>query len=291
MKLFLAVLLLLVSTVSAADRLILCGWDEVFMIDPAAEKPTKTWSWKAKDHQEIPAEIATTFRTTDECKSVDEGKRLLVSSSSGGCAVLELPSGKMVWSAKVRNAHSIESLPGGRILVASSVGGDKLLLFDEKSGDKILWGTPLPSAHGLVWDAGRKRLYALGFKELRTYSLKDWDGESPSLTMETTVEIQDEDGHDLRPVPSSSDLIFTTHQHVWLFDRDKAAIRPHPELGDMAQVKCIDIHPTSGRIFLNQANGKNWWNDTFELRNPAGKFQLEGERLYKGRWMVEPAKT
>jgi hypothetical protein len=158
MKYIFSVILLLVSTVSAADRLILCGWDEVFMIDPVAEKPAKTWSWKAKDHPEIPTEISTAFRTTDDCKPVDDGKRLVVSSSSGGCAVLEMPSGKVVWSAKIRNAHSIESMPGGRILVASSVGGDKLLLFDEKLGDKILWSTPLPSAHGLVWDAGRKRL-------------------------------------------------------------------------------------------------------------------------------------
>ena len=41
--------------------------------------------------------------------------------------------------------------------INGAVGGDKLFLFDEKSGDKILWSTPLPSAHGLVWDAGRQR--------------------------------------------------------------------------------------------------------------------------------------
>jgi len=162
------------------------------------------------------------------------------------------------------------------------------VLFDEKTGDKVLWRTPLPSAHGLVWDGARKHLYALGFKELRIYSLAGWDGESPSLVLESTLQIPDDDGHELRPVPGSADLVFSTDRHVWLFDRDKSAIRPHPQWADLAQVKCIDIHPKTGRVFLNQGQGENWWNDTFQLHNPAGTLKLEGEHLYKGRWMIEP---
>ncbi|BCU76803.1 DUF6528 family protein [Luteolibacter sp. LG18] len=288
MKRLLLTLLTLPWTALAADKLVLCGWDEVFMIDPAAEKPAKTWSWKAKDHPEIPAELVKAFGSTDDCKPQDGGRRLLVSSSAGGCALLELPSGKPLWSARVKNAHSIEGLPGGRIVVASSVGGDRLVLFDLKRGDKVLWETSLPSAHGLAWDEGRKKLYALGFTELRTYSLKDWETETPSLVQEKSTPLPDEDGHDLRPVPGSADLVVTTHGHVWLFDRDQGAIRPHPEWKDRAQVKCIDVHPKSGRVFLNQAAGGNWWNDSFELLRPDRKIRMESEKLYKGRWLVEP---
>lgn len=287
MKRLLAFFVFLTLPAFAGDRVILCGWDEIFMIDSSVASPSKIWSWKAKDHPEIPAELAKTFGLTDECKPVEGGKRMLICSSGGGCALLELPSGKAVWSANVKNAHSIEALPGGRILVASSVGGDKLVLFDVKTGDKVLWSTPLHSAHGLVWDGGRKLLYALGYKELRTYSLKDWDGESPSLVLVSTVEIKDKDGHDLRAVPGSADLVFSSDRHVWLFDRDKTIIRPHPEWANLAQVKGIDIHPKSGRAIIIQANGKDWWNDTFELRKPPGKMKLEGEHLYKGRWMIE----
>ncbi|MGC4016310.1 MAG: DUF6528 family protein [Luteolibacter sp.] len=288
MKRFLLAILALPLTVSAADKLVLCGGSEVFMVDPAAEAPTKLWSWKAKDHPEIPAELVKTFATTDDCKPVDGGKQLLVSSSGGGCTLLEMPSGKALWTVKVPNAHSIEGLPGGRILVASSVGGDKLMLFDPKQGDKILWEAPLHSAHGLVWDDQRKRLFALGFKELRSYSLKDWDGSSPSLVLEKTTPLPDDDGHDLRPVPASADLVFTTSNHVWLYNRDQAEIRPHPQWSDRARVKCIDIHPKNGRVFMNQASGGNWWNDSFELLGPDKKVSMKGETLYKGRWFLEP---
>ncbi|MFD0892865.1 hypothetical protein KBB96_15695 [Luteolibacter ambystomatis] len=288
MKRLLLAFLALSWTATAAEKLVLCGWDEIFMIDPAAGTPAKIWSWKAKDHPEIPATLVKSFGTTDECKPLDGGKRLLVSSSGGGCALLELPGGKAVWSAKVANAHSIEWLPGDRILVASSVGGNKLVLFDLKHGDKVLWDTPLVSAHGLVWDEKRQRLFALGLTELRTYSLKDWDTETPSLVMEKTTPLPDDNGHDLRPVPGSADLVLTTAKHVWLFNRDESVIRPHPEWKDRIQVKCIDIHPGNGRVFMNQADGRNWWNESFELLNPDQKIRMEGEKLYKGRWLAEP---
>jgi len=258
------------------------------MVDSADIPPAKIWSWRAKDHPEIPAALTKAFATTDDCKPLESGKRLLVCSSSGGCALLELPSGKALWSAKVPSAHSIEALPRERILVAASVGWDKLVLFDRNHGDKILWDTPMHSAHGLVWDDSRKRLYALGFKELRTYSLKDWESDMPSLTLDSTVPLPDDDGHDFRPVPKSADIVFSTASHVWLFDRDKGSIRSHPEWADRAHVKCIDVHPASGRVLMNQATGGNWWSDTFQLFNPAASVKLEGEILYKGRWLVEP---
>lgn len=278
-------LLAMTLSASAADRLLLCGGAEVFMVEPDATE--KVWSWKAKDRAELPENLRKAFATTDDCKPVDGGKRILVSSSSGGCALVERETGKPLWWANVRNAHSIESLPGGRIIVASSVGGDKLILFDANQGDRVLWETPLPSAHGVVWDPHRKHLYALGFKELRTYSLRDWDTPQPALDLKHSLPLPDDDGHDLSPVPGSPDLVLTTDRHVWLFDRDKPAIRPHPEFKDLPSVKCVSIHPASGRILLIQAAGGHWWTDTAEFSNPNGNITLKGETLYKGRWVVE----
>ena len=95
-----------------------------------------------------------------------------------------------------------------------------------------IWGTPLPSAHGVVWDEGRQRLWALGFNELRCYELKDWESEKPLLAMKASYPLPDEGGHDLQPIPRSNDLVVTTGHHVYLFERDKQGFRPHPDLGD-----------------------------------------------------------
>lgn len=275
--------LLLATSALAGDLLLVCGGDEVFQIDPAANPPAKLWSWRAKDRPEIPADLQKAFNTTDECKPLDGGKRLLVTSSGGGCALLELPSGKALWWARVPNAHSIEALPGGKIAVASSVSanGNKVLLFDEKVPEKSIAELPLPSAHGLVWDDARKCLWALGFGELLACEVAN-----DKLTLKSRHKLPDEDGHDLRAVPGSPDLMLSTHAGVWRFHRDDAVFRPDPDLKDRAKVKSADFHPVTGRLVVVQASGKNWWTEQIEFLHPPAKLTFKGETLYKARWLV-----
>lgn len=274
--------LLLATSSLAGDLLLVCGGSEVFQIDPAANPPAKLWSWRAKDRPEIPADLQKTFNTTDECKPTDGGKRLLVTSSGGGCALLELPSGKALWWARVPNAHSIEALPGGKLAVASSVSanGNKVLLFDEKVPNQSIAEIPLPSAHGLVWDDARKCLWALGFGELLACEIT-----GDKFTVKTRHKLPDEDGHDLRAVPGSPDLILSTHAGVWRFHRDDAVFRPDPDLKDRVEVKSADIHPVTGRLAVVQASGKNWWTEHLEFLHPAAKLTFKGETLYKARWL------
>jgi len=276
--------LLLAHAALAADRITVCGGDEVYQIDPAAEKPVKLWSWRAKDWPEIPGALKETFNTTDECKPLNGGKQLLVCSSSGGCALLEMPSGKPLWWARVTNAHSIEALPDGLIAVASSTGakGNRVVLFDSKVPEKELSSIPLRSGHGVVWDEARQCLWALGYQELLACTLVSEP--APALEVKAKYKVPDENGHDLRAVPGSPDLVLSSHAHVWRFDREKKAFRPDPDLKDRVETKCVDIHPDSGRVIVTQAQGENWWTDFVELRNPAGRIELPGERIYKARW-------
>lgn len=273
-----------------AESLLVCGADTVFVIDTAAAttgKIEKTWSWNAKQCDQLPETLRRTFATTDDCKPVDGGAKVLISSSSGGCALVERPSGKVVWCAQVPNAHSLELLPHARIVAASSVSakGNRLVLFDMAHSDHPIWDTPLPSAHGVVWDDARQLLWALGLKELRCYELKDWESVKPSLAMKANWALPDENGHDLQPMPKSNDLVVTSGRHVYLFDRDQRQFRPHPELGDKADVKSVNIHPSAGQMVFLQAT-ESWWSDTLRLLAPTGAIRLPGERLYKARWLV-----
>lgn len=280
------VFLLMAGFARAADFLLLCGADEVFRIDPAAKEPAKLSTWRARDCAEIPAALKAAFATTDDCKPVNGGAELLVTSSGGGCALLEYPSGKALWWARVVNAHSIETLPGGRIAVASSVGakGDKVVIFDRKVPETPLAEIPLPSAHGLVWDESRQCLWALGFSELIACTLADAHG---TLDVKVTARdrLPDEDGHDLRAVPGGDDLILSTHKSVWRFDRSKPGFRPDPDLKDLERVKSIDFHPASGRIAVVRASGENWWTGSIDFLHPESKITLAKERLYKARWI------
>lgn len=282
-----AVLLVCLAPAARAEPMILCGDNTVFVVDTAQDTIEKVWTWKAKQCEQLPAVMRGTFATTDDCKPVDGGCRILVSSSSGGCALVERPSGKVIWYARAPNAHSLELLPRGRIAVASSVhaNGNRLILFDLARSDKPIWDASLVSAHGVVWDEGRQLLWALGLNDLWSYQLQDWDSDQPSLAVNGKHPLPDADGHDLQPVPGGHDLVVTTGRHVYLFDRDASEFRLHPELGQKARVKSVSIHPVTGRTAFVQASDKAWWTDSLSLLSPTGTIQLSGERLYKARWL------
>lgn len=283
-------------TAAAADapgggQLLVCGWDEVFVYDLGGPgKPGgKIWSWRAKDRPELPAELQSRFATTDECKPVDGGRRILITSSSDGVALVDYPTGKTVFRATAPNAHSAELLPGGRIAVAAShrpnAPGDRLILFDIRYPGKPLFHTELTWGHGAVWDEQRQTLWALADEELHAYKLKDWDSDAPSLALEAKYPMPDRGGHDLYPAAGTPALTVTTGKRCWLFDRDTRRFTPHPALADKSSVKCITVDPATRRTVWVQAEGGNWWSDKLRFLDPPGAVQLPGEKLYKARWM------
>lgn len=230
----------------------------------------------------VPEALRGRFGTTDECKPAADG-RLLIASSGGAVLSLDRRTGEVGFTAAVPNAHSIAALPGGRHASAASVNaaGNRLIVHGAGGAPESI---PLPSAHGVVHDGERSKLYALGMGELVTF---DVDAETGALTKGPTFELpggEGADGHDLRPVPRSAELVVTTRSHVWLFDRDHERFRLHPDLGGLDHVKSVDVHPRTGRIAFVQADEGEWWSDTVRFANPPGQMKLEGERFYKARW-------
>jgi hypothetical protein len=287
MKRSLAALLLLLAscatppTSGPPSDLIACGGDEVFILGlPASGVPEKIWSWRASEHPELPEALRKKFGSTDECKPVDEGRKILITSSGGAVALVERPSGKVLFHAAVVNAHSAEPLPGNRVVVASSYGegGNRLVLFDLAVSDKPLATEDLHGAHGAVWDADRNLLWVLGETELRAYQLK-----SETFVPKVVRSLPNAGGHDLRPVPGSPALLLTTGQHVWVFDRDLLAFRTHPRIGDLANVKCVDLDPESGALAYVQGE-KSWWAERVKFLGLDRTVEFPGLKLYKARW-------
>lgn len=275
-----------------ADQLVCCGRDEVFIIDAAMNQSTpikKLWSWKATEREDLPESFRSLFRTTDDCKPVEGGNKILISSSSGGSALVEYPSGKVIWYAKVGNAHSIELLPNDRIAVAGSTHeeGNRVAIYDINKPDQQLFHDELYSGHGVVWDAERERLWALGFDELRAYRLEDWDTNEPRLKLMATHKLPSPGGHDLSPLPSSVNLIVTTRENVFLFDRDRGRFTKHEMLGQEPSVKCVSVHPETGQTAWVHGEEGEWWSPRIRFLSPQGVLKLEGERLYKVRWLLD----
>lgn len=276
------------TTPARAESLIVCGWDEVYVLDVDSTPARKTWSWKATERPELPEAYRSKFRTTDECKPVS-GNRMLITASSDGAALVDRATGRALWWAACGNTHSAELLPGDRIVLACSVRagtGNKLALFDARTPEREVFATELYSGHGAVWDASRSLLWALGEKQLRAYRLQDWQGSTPSLALAATYPLPDVGGHELSAVPGTSQLIISTHAGVWRFDRDTTQFSPDPALRDLRDVKSAVVHPKSGRVAYTQADAPEWWTRRIRFKGPAGEVVLDGERIYKIRWDV-----
>jgi hypothetical protein len=272
-------LLLFLNTTHAAE-LVCAGGNEIFIVDAAKAETgviEKLWRWSGEDAPDLPDDARKAFHHLDECKPVENGAKLLVCASNGGCVLIDRATKRILWRAHARNAHSVELLPRDRLVVASSLSGDHLEIFDLKGSSTPVFKAPLRSAHGVVWDEQRQCLWALGFDELRAYTLAEWESGKPALKLKATHKLPDADGHDLRAVPGKNELVLTTEHSVWLFDRDTAVFKKHPLAGDEAKVKSVDIHPVSGRVVFSR------WSSTIRLLAPDGEITFKDARPYKAR--------
>ncbi len=282
------------STLAAEPkpRLLVCGGSVVYDGVLAGEERKPQWEgvreWRPGESKGLPASYAAKlFETTDDCKPIDGGANVLVTSSGGGVCIYERSSLNASFFARVANAHSACMLPGGHLVVASSVSaeGNALVLFHRSASERAVHRTPLESAHGVVWDEKRETLYAVGMHHLEEYSFRHGRGEA-SLTLKRQSKLPTRGGHELSPGASTNELIVTTQGGVYLFDKAARRFAEHPLLGRDLDVKCVSLHPSTGRIaYVKADEGKGvWWSFRIRLLHPEGEIASPGQRVYKVRW-------
>ena len=82
----------LVTAPLPAQQVVVCGADELFILDLATPTPRKVWSWRARERPELPEAMRGMFQTIAECKPSADGRRLLIASSSHGAVGRVRPS-------------------------------------------------------------------------------------------------------------------------------------------------------------------------------------------------------
>lgn len=260
--------------------LLVCGGDEVVLVDPEGRT---LWSWRASD--KVPEPLRKKFGSTDDCKPVDGGRKILITSSGGAVALVSRANGDVLFTAAAPNAHSAEALPENRVVVANSTNaqGNRLVLYDLATSDAPLASDELTGAHGVVLDEARGLLWALGTFELRAYDLKPLLSTPPAFVRRQTHTLPNEGGHDLRPIPDRPGLMVTTHHHVWVFDRDRGSFRTLPRLGDLENVKSVDFDPRTGALAYVKAETR-WWAERVRFIDPERTLEFPGRKIYKARW-------
>lgn len=276
------------------DReIIACGDRSLMIINIGKASMTNVpyeWEWNSADADDLSASVKSRLAGMDECKVVNEGDdQLILSTSSGGAAVILSRNTKncLFYADNLQGPHSIELLPNNRVIIAGSdlSSGKNLWLYDRsRSNDPILIEN-LPGGHGVIWIESRQLLYAIGYDELRAYSLQDWNTDSPKLKIEKTWDLPTNDGHDLIRI-SDDKLGFTTVTGVYEFDINSETITPFEPLEGMVNIKSFNYEEETGYLVYTKAT-VSWWTYDIQIQNPDKVLHISDVNLYKVRTVPE----
>lgn len=272
----------------AAERLYACGDDQVREYRIEDGRAVEAWRWTAARADDLPADYRSTLLAhIDDCKPVDGGRAILVTASTGGVVLIDRASGRVTFRATAPMAHSGDLLPGGLIAVALSIDpkGDRLEVYDRARSETPLLQLPLPSGHGAVWDAPRKRLFVLSHDLIQAYRVEG-TRTAPVLAETSRWTLPGRrDGHDLSRRADGRYLV-TTDDGVWTFDPGTGGFAPVPALNPKLRVKAVGM--LGDRLAWVQAE-ESWWAKGFTIARADGsdpvRLPVNGLHLYKVRWI------
>ena len=283
----LLLLLCFISCKEKKSKLIACGSDKVIIIDieDSLVEAKIIWQWQPADAISLPLVYQENyFKKIDECKPSYDGKNIMITSSTGGIAIINKQSKDVIFYAKIGNPHSIEQLPNDIIAVAASNNKDgNCIAFYNKHNveNSPFLKDSLYGGHGLVWEKNNQLLYALGSNELRAYKLINWLSESRRVQLQEQWALPDTGGHDLVNF-NQRDLLITTNNNIWRFNKTLENFEVFQPLEGVKDIKGISI-TENDKIAYVKAEEK-WWSHHIYITNPNNKLSIPDVNLYKVRW-------
>lgn len=266
------------------DAIIVCGDSKVLIVEFPEQGdtiPYIVWSWDAQLANDLPFEYRTRkFNSIDDCKSTNNGEQLMISSSSGAIAVVNIEDKKVIFIADVPNAHSIGMIPGNKIIAAASTApeGNRLMLFDINQPPNLLDTDSLYSAHGVVWDNRRNVLFALGYDVLREYKVDH----NNKLVMNDEWKIPGISGHDLSISQDGDNLFITERTGAWIFNIENHSFSKIEQFPDAENIKSINQNINYQYVYT--VAEESWWTYQVKFFNSSGYLSFPNLRVYKARF-------
>lgn len=271
-----------------STELVFCGDNHVFVINADLAKETYKegilWSLDVNTLASGLGLAASRCDHLDDCKFVDNGTKLLLTSSYGWCALLDYPTGNMLFhTTQAPNAHSAEYIPGGYVAVATSVGSTDLhnnvQLYSIDKSEQILAKADLYSGHGLVWDYSRNVLYGAGGDVVKVFDITL--GEKPAITLKKTIKTPKNGIHDLMRVDNST--LTVAGDHAYLFNVDTEMFTEMALFSGSSSIKSLNYNGETGEIWYTDATipeGSESWSSQ-KIRYSTNKDGSSADRIIK----------
>jgi hypothetical protein len=185
-------------------------------------------------------------------------------------------------------------MPNGVIAIASSSGGEvRFFTTDKKLAKTAAATVALEDAHGVLWDAEREVLWAIGRTVLTAYRVT-LDGSKVTVSEQTELRatIPSDWAHDLAPVYGNKDALWiTTGSHVYQFDKSTKTFRTDyagHEVLDRANIKGVGNFDDGSLVYIYPDGGfKSWTGQSVFLlscgKAEAAAIKSETGHFYKVR--------
>jgi hypothetical protein len=251
------------------------------------------WSWNTYQSN-LPLSGIHLFSTgISDAKPVYDLKYIILTAGGGGkkgsgVAIIRISDKKIMFYAHVGgNTHSVELLPDGNIVTASSKGNYLTVLhvdtlhFPKDVYKKKIY---IPDGHNVVWDKKRKVLWSAGKDHLYQFQY-NFDCKKPNLTLKDSIRLPGNDAHDLFPVYGKDSLWFTSHPDgVYIIDMHTKKVSL-VQTKFQENIKSVSSGPDNWPIIIMKPRVK-WWSDKVIDLEGNVIFEKQGIKIYKARWFL-----
>lgn len=248
------------------------------------------WEWMA-EKSNVKPEHRKWFNAVSDAKLVYNGKYILTCSSDGAVALVRISDKKTLFYAYAGgNTHSIEMLPDGNIVSASSTGNYMTVFkvdtinFPENVYSKNI---SLESGHNLVWDHKNNILWSAAMNKLRTFTY-NFNCDRPDFVSGQSYDLLGTNSHDLFPVYGENALWLSTGSNVYKFDitTKKSTLASNVLL--QGGIKSISSGPSNFPIIVIKPKVSWWTDEVLDVRGNS-VFFYSGLKIYKARWALPNA--
>ncbi|MGM9737483.1 MAG: DUF6528 family protein [Candidatus Cryptobacteroides sp.] len=275
---------------SESTVLVFCGDNMVYMINADLVKDIYTegviWSLDVRTLASQLGLPESRCDHLDDCKIVDNGKKLLLSSSYNWCALVDIATSKVLfYSTQCPNAHSAEYIMGKYIAVACSTGStddySKVQLYDINHSNEIISRSDLNSAHGVVWNSQRQELYAAGNNVLQTYTIEGMDSGAASLKLVKSASTPQGGLHDLTFIDDNT--LCVAGVKAYLYNLNTGSFDEMKHFTNSTGIKSLNYNPETGEFWYTDATvpeGNESWSSQ-KIRHGIDRNSADTDRIIR----------
>ncbi len=271
-----------------STELVFCGDNHVFVINASiikdSYKESIVWSWDAKSAASTLGLDASKCDHLDECKFVDNGTKLLLTSSYGWCVLMDYATSKILfYTTQTPNAHSAEYIPGGYIAVATSTGStenhNKVQLYSVDKSEHQLASADLYSGHGVVWDYKRNLLYSAGGNLIKVFEVSGLGTDNVELKLKKSITTPQSGLHDLNRVDDNT--LSVAGNRAYLFNVETEQFTEMALFSSSTALKSLNYNAGTGEVWYTDATvpeGDESWS-SHKIRYSADKDATAPSRI------------